>query len=753
MHFPVEIHLLGWSIHAHQILEIAAYAAGFQLYLLLRRRWPRGPALDAEQTAWIVIGVIFGALLGSKGLAWAESFSWYWAHRTDWHVFVGGKTIVGAILGGWVGVEIAKRFLRISHPSGDIYVFPTILGMCIGRVGCFLEGLDDHTCGLPTSLPWGVNFGDGIPRHPTQLYEIAFLLALAAFFAWRRYSGRQRGCMFSQFVLAYLAFRFAAEFIKPRDTLPGIGLSAIQVACLGGIVYACFHWNDQCCGVSEPGPAGADDPATLRSAAGTCNSATCGCPAPAAPTTVELTNSLCPACLRKVEAKIIIDAGQVFLQKFCPTHGPQRVLIADDAPYWQHSRSLYAKPPTAPRQVATTMRRGCPWDCGLCPDHEQHTCLAIVEITAQCDLACPVCYAGSTPAKPHRTLQQVEAMLDAVVAAEGQPGVVQISGGEPTLHPDLFAILDAARARPIRHLMLNTNGRRIAEDPDFAARLAAYKPAFELYLQFDSLRPVTLRQLRGADLSTLRQNAIRVLNAHNISTTLVVTLKKGVNDRDIGEILNFAMAQPCVRGVTFQPIQAAGRLGGFDPALHRLTLTEVRRAILEQCPVFSPADLVPVPCHPDALMMGYALRNGHKMVALSKLVDPQSLLNMGGNTICFEQEPALRQHVRQLLRADSPTAAARRLGLQCCLPLLPANGSPIAYDKIFRVIVMQFMDAYSMDLRSVKRSCVHIVGPDGRLIPFETCNIFYRNGDPEDLFGAATGTERPIEPIVSECLP
>jgi len=703
MHFPVEINVMGHSIHAHQILELAGYAAGFTLYMVLRRRWPRGPALNAEQTAWIVVGAIFGALVGAKGLAWAESFSAYWAHIGDWHILIGGKTIVGAILGGWVGVEIAKRFLRIGHPSGDIYVFPTLLGMCIGRVGCFLEGLDDHTCGTATGLPWGVDFGDGISRHPTQLYEIVFLLALAGIFAWRMRTGRQRGCMFSQFVFGYLAYRFGSEFIKPRELLPLIPLSAIQLACLGGMVYACFHWNDQCCGAAEKCAAGGTAPA------GTCDPAQCCCNAPPARASVELTNSLCHICLRKVEAKIVIERGSVFLQKFCPTHGTQRVLIADDAAYWQQARSLYARPPTTPRVLATAQRRGCPWDCGLCPDHEQHTCLAIVEITEQCDLACPVCYACSTPAKPHRTLAQVEAMLDAVVAAEGQPGVVQISGGEPTLHPDFFAILDAARARPIRHLMVNTNGQRIAADPDFVRRLATCKPAFELYLQFDSLRPATLQELRGADLSDLRRRAIAALNEHNISTTLVVTLKKGTNDPEIGEILDFAMQQPCVRGVTFQPVQAAGRLGGFDAALHRLTLTEVRRNILEQCPIFSPADLVPVPCHPDALMMGYALRSGNKLVPLSKLVDPQSLLNMGGNTICFEQDPALRQHVRQLLTAKTPGAAARELGLSCCLPLLPNNGSPISYDKIFRVIIMQFMDAWSMDLRSVKRSCVHIV--------------------------------------------
>ena len=729
MIFPVELHFLGRSIIAHQALELLAYAAGFQLYLYLRRRWPRGPGMSVEQTAWVVIGAIFGALIGAKVLAWAESWPLYWANRADWHVLIGGKTIVGALLGGWVGVELAKRRMGLAHPSGDIYVFPVILGICIGRVGCFLAGLDDHTYGIATALPWGVDFGDGIRRHPTQLYEIAFLVALAGVFLWRLRSHRQRGCMFSQFLFGYLAFRLVVEFIKPRYTIPIVPLSAIQLSALAGMVYALLHWDDQCCGkigvLPEVGAAGVltggiDGP---DSAAGDTGG-----------TFIELTNSLCPICLAKVEAKVLIDAGGVFLQKFCPDHGPQRVLIADDVAYWRQSRALH-KPPTAPLRRNTPMRRGCPWDCGLCPDHEQHSCLAIVEITDQCDLACPICYASSTAQGQHRSLAQIESMLDSVVANEGQPNVVQISGGEPTLHPDLCAILDAVRARPIRHLMLNTNGRRIAEDDAFVRRLASYMPGFEVYLQFDSLDPNTLRHLRGQDLSDTRRRAIDALNRHNISTTLVVTLKKGVNDQEIGQILDFAIQQPCVRGVTFQPIQAAGRAregvrnlwperpeGCFAPKVPdplSLTLTEVRRQILRQHSLFSEQDLVPVPCHTDALAMAYAIRRGGKMIPLSRFVDPQALLNLGGNTIAYEQDPNLRQHAQRLFSASaSPTSAAQMLNLLCCLPLLPKGASPITYDNIFRVIIMQFMDAWNMDLRSLKRSCVHIVHPDGRLIPF-----------------------------------
>lgn len=640
-------------------------------------------------------------------------------------------------MGGWAGVTLAKRKLGIGHPSGDVYVFPVILGMCVGRIGCFLAGLEDHTYGIATRLPWGVDFGDGISHHPTQLYEIAFLVALAGWFMWRIKTGQQWGGMFSQFLFAYALFRFFVEFIKPRYVLPVVPLSAIQLICLAGMVYAAVQWNANCCGnVESAGKCGkVQDPVKFKWRSEDTPSLGADCPSAGSerygsddgsPRVVERTMSLCAQCHRKIEAKLVIEHSNVYLQKFCPEHGPQRVLIATDAAYWQRSRRLYSQAPTSPRRRNTESQRGCPWDCGLCPEHKQHTCLAVVEITERYDLGCPICYAAAEAGGANRSLVEIERMLDLVATRESKVGVLQISGGEPTLHPDLFAILDRVKARSIRHVMLNTNGRRLAQDEEFVRRLAGYLPGFEIYLQFDSLVPATLQQLRGADLTGIRRQALSRLNRHDLSTTLVVMLKKGLNDQEIGGILDFAASQPCVRGVTFQPIQAAGRLEGFDPATDRLTLTEVRSAILRQSDLFSPSDLVPVPCHPDALTAAYAVRRGGKLIPLSRWVDPQSLLvGLGGNTIAYEQDPNLRQEVQSFLRT-SPQSVARKLKLQCCLPLLPAAGSPIRYKDVFRVVIMQFMDAWSMDLHSLERSCVHIVSPDGRLAPFETYNLLHR---------------------------
>ncbi|MGY8712120.1 radical SAM protein, partial [Bradyrhizobium sp. 18BD] len=155
----------------------------------------------------------------------------------------------------------------------------------------------------------------------------------------------------------------------------------------------------------------------------------------------------------------------------------------------------------------------------------------------------------------HRSLEEIEQMLDVIVANEGNPDVVQISGGEPTVHPQFFEILDIAKTKPIKHLMVNTNGIRIAKDEQFVKRLATYMPDFEIYLQFDSFKKEALEQLRGEDLREVRLKALEYLNKYNLSTTLVVTLQKGLNTDEIGKIIEYALQQPCVRGVTFQPTQ------------------------------------------------------------------------------------------------------------------------------------------------------------------------------------------------------
>ncbi len=445
--------------------------------------------------------------------------------------------------------------------------------------------------------------------------------------------------------------------------------------------------------------------------------------------------SICSTCLRRVEGKVVFADDKVILDKWCPIHGRERVLLADDVDYYKLCREVYVKRPEMPRRFNTPLKYGCPYDCGLCPEHMQHSCLSLIEVTDRCNLTCPICYADSgTHRTTERSLAEIEAMLDAVVANEGEPDVVQISGGEPTIHPDFWAILDAARARPIKHLMVNTNGIRIAREDGFAERLATYAPAFEIYLQFDSLRGEVHRELRGAALRDIRLRALDRLDAVGLPTTLVVTVKRGLNDHELGSILDFALTRPCVRGVTIQPVQAAGRLENFNPETDRITLTEVRRRIYEQSSVFTAKDLVPVPCNPDCLAMGYALKLGGTVTPLTGLFDPAVYIEGARNTIVFERDPTAREHIFKLFATNhSPESQAGCLAdLLCCLPGVQAPAD-LRYDNLFRVLIMQFVDAHSFDLRAVKKSCVHMALPDGKLIPFDTYNLFYRGDNAQKL--------------------
>ena len=339
-----------------------------------------------------------------------------------------------------------------------------------------------------------------------------------------------------------------------------------------------------------------------------------------------------------------------------------------------------------------------------------------------------MCFADSSVKRTgHRSLAQIEALLDMLVASEGEPDLVQFSGGEPTLHPRFFEILAAAKRRPIRHLMINTNGLRIAREPGFAERLAEFMPGFEVYLQFDSLRREALMDLRGADLTRVRTRALEALERAGVSTTLVVTVKKGVNDDEIPQIVNHALEWSCVRGVAFQPIQDAGRNDGFDPKTNRIVLSEVRRGIAG-AGVFALDDLIPLPCNPDQICIGYGLRNGREVVPITSLLPRDLLVAATPNTVTFESYPELQRRVFDLLSLSTAQAdtSDKLASLLCCLPDA-AVPQEVGYAQTFRVVISQFLDRYNFDVGTVKRSCVHFVEPGG-IIPFDTYNTFYRPG-------------------------
>lgn len=234
MSFPVYVHLGPWQIHPHLLFETLAYFLGYRLYALLRSR--QGDAISAVNRIYVLAGAIAGGALGAKCLYWLEDPVATWHGWSDPAYLMAGKSIIGGLLGGLIGVELVKQWVGERRSTGDLYAIPLAFGIAVGRIGCFLTGLADNTHGVATSLPWGVNFGDGVPRHPTQLYEIAFCGLLIAWLLWRRRLPHAAGDLFKGFMIGYLAFRVVVEFIKPYPT-PYLGLTATQVAALAGLFY------------------------------------------------------------------------------------------------------------------------------------------------------------------------------------------------------------------------------------------------------------------------------------------------------------------------------------------------------------------------------------------------------------------------------------------------------------------------------------------------------------------------------------
>jgi prolipoprotein diacylglyceryltransferase len=237
MSFPVYLRLGSMSVHPHWVFDVLAYTAG--IWLLTRRRRRVDDVVDTR-TRWIVVAAaLIGGVIGSHLLFVLEDLAPLRSSNYDPMLFLGGKTIVGGLIGGVIAVEFVKARLGIEVATGDLLVLPLAAGIAIGRIGCFLTGLSDGTSGIATSLPWGVDFGDGTPRHPTQLYEIAFVVILSLFVARIGPRLRVTGDAFKIFVLGYLSFRVLVDFIKPATRI--VGVSILQWACLAVIAYYWPH--------------------------------------------------------------------------------------------------------------------------------------------------------------------------------------------------------------------------------------------------------------------------------------------------------------------------------------------------------------------------------------------------------------------------------------------------------------------------------------------------------------------------------
>lgn len=444
------------------------------------------------------------------------------------------------------------------------------------------------------------------------------------------------------------------------------------------------------------------------------------------------TKSFCQSCKdtsRLVETHIVSKDNEVFLRKFCPSCGESFTKISSDLEYFKLCET-YLKKPDLPEFFTSKIERGCPFDCGVCPQHQNHPCLALFNITDECNMKCNICYFSSHPnAGNHRSMKQIEQMLATLLKVESAPDLIQVTGGEPTTHPEILEILRYLKRSPVRHLMLNTNGIRISQDEQFVSELKALGGGFEVYLQFDSLNSDSLKKIRSADMRDVRLKALDMLEKYNISTTLVCVVANGINDKEIPDIIDFALNYRCIRGVVFQPIQFAGR-ADIDADKTRITLSNIRKLVVDDTNnPFADEDMIPLPCDPHKICVGYAAKRMDKGRASVFPVTgkiPKSVVTEHAGTIAFEQDKEFVKGVIETVSLD--TAMGENIlkdkikqKLFCCWPSF-FSPSDMGYENVFRIVIMEFSDVYNFDTTNIKRECNFMIEPDAA-IPFSTYNM------------------------------
>jgi 7,8-dihydro-6-hydroxymethylpterin dimethyltransferase len=443
----------------------------------------------------------------------------------------------------------------------------------------------------------------------------------------------------------------------------------------------------------------------------------------------ELTRSICPQCRRVIDAHILLRDNRVYMRKRCPEHGVVEALVYGDAQaYTQMAR--FNKPGTLPLVFSTQIVHGCPHDCGLCPDHQQHTCLGIIEVNSACNMNCPLCFANAG-AGFNLSLEEVEEILDDFVRAEGHPEVVQFSGGEPSIHPQIIPMLRAAKARPIRHVMLNTNGKRIAHDDAFLAALAELRPT--IYFQFDGFERETYRIIRAEpDILPEKLRALDRLATSGCAVILVPAIERAVNEHEVGRIVRFGLEHPAVKGINFQPAFHAGRFGTHDP-LQRITIPDVLRHIEAQTDgLFRVSDFVPVPCcFPTCNAVTYAYVDGNAVLPLPRVLNVDDYLDYMSNRVTPDLGAEIKTALEGLWSSSAVPGSKKAAGefaLSCAACGLPEglDLQGIA-DRVFMIMLQDFMDPWTFNQKNIMKCCKEFLLPGGLQIPFCAYNsIGYR---------------------------
>jgi hypothetical protein len=451
----------------------------------------------------------------------------------------------------------------------------------------------------------------------------------------------------------------------------------------------------------------------------------------------ELTRSICPECRRVIDAHILIRNNRVYMRKRCPEHGTFEAQIYGDAQAYT-SASKYNKPGTIPLAFNHDIVHGCPHDCGLCPDHQQHACLGIIEVNSSCNMDCPLCFANAGPGFS-LTLGEVEDILDDFVRTEGHPEVVQFSGGEPTIHPQIIEMLRAAQKRNIRFVMLNTNGKRIADDDQFLADLNEIRPA--LYFQFDGFDSETYRILRGEpDLLPTKLRALDRLASIGLKVVLVPAIERGVNEHEVGSIIEFGLKHPAVAGINFQPAFHAGRYqdahsprdARHDP-LQRMTIPDVIKLVGEQTHgLFKQSDFVPVPCcFPTCNSVTYAYVEGDTVLPLPRIVNVEDYLDYITNRVLPDFGAQIKGALEGLWSSSAVPGSEKAVSefqLSCEACGIPEGLTVGAIaDRMFMLMFQDFMDLWTFNQKNLMKCCKEFILPDGHQIPFCAYNtVGYR---------------------------
>lgn len=466
------------------------------------------------------------------------------------------------------------------------------------------------------------------------------------------------------------------------------------------------------------------------------------------------TQSVCPECLTPIAAELVAEIAaegdNVYLDKTCAEHGSSRTIVWRGAP--DFSGWMRCKTPAHPTAPNTPIERGCPLDCGLCPDHRQQTCTALLEVTQRCNLHCEFCFASAGPdGPPDPELATIESWYRSVLASNG-PCNIQLSGGEPTVRDDLADIVALGRSLGFDFIQLNTNGVRLARDEAFARKLADAGLA-SVFLQFDGTTDDIHRAIRGRRLLEQKVAAIERCGELGLGVILVPTLVPGINTDEIGAIVRFALDRfPTVRAVHFQPVTYLGRYPEPPVDADRITIPDVIRAIDAQTEGLIPAgSLTTGGCENARCSFhgNFVVMPDGRLVPWTKH-DPDAC--------CTPQPPVasaaeLAAKTRQFVAAQWSRAPNAPNDSNESRPE-PDRASPGRGERRslgdwdlflgrqhthnFAISGMAFQDAWSLDVERLRDCCIHTVAPDGRLIPFCAYNLTDRSG--RALYrGVATG--------------